>query len=97
MKKGKRLHDEKCAIFCVNGYVKVKFLNGKMMDILSDDITTFIFKRAISVDSGDVSLDGQMLNILSKLDGRKNLGTIYREIGIYMSAMRPVVSKLVKL
>lgn len=66
------------------------------MDILSDNITTLVFRRAISVDSGDVSFDGQMLNVLSKLDGRKNLGMISREIGIDMSAMRSVISKLAK-
>lgn len=67
------------------------------MDILSDDITSLVFKRAINVDSGNVSLDGQMLNVLSKLDGRKNLGMISQEIGVNMSAIRPVISKLVKL
>ena len=67
------------------------------MDILSDDITTLVFRRAISVDLGNVSLDGQMLNILSKLDGRKNLGMISREIGTDMSEIRPVISKLLKL
>ena len=66
------------------------------MDIFSDNITTLVFRRAISVDSGDVSFDGQMLNVLSKLDGRKNLGMISREIGIDMSAMRSVISKLAK-
>lgn len=97
MKKGKRLQDGECSIFGVNGYKKVNFLNGKMMDILSDDITTLVFRRAVNVDSGNVSLDGQMLNVLSKLDGRKNLGMISREIGIDMSAMRSVISKLGKL
>ena len=67
------------------------------MDILSGDITTLIFRRAISADSGNVSLDGHMLNVLSKLDGRKNFGMISREIGIDMSAMRSVISKLAKL
>ena len=67
------------------------------MDILSDDITTLVFRRASSVDSGNVSLDGQMLNVLSKLDGRKSLGMLSREIGINMSAMRSVISKLAKL
>lgn len=67
------------------------------MNILSNDITTLLFRRTLSVDSGNVSLDGQMLNVLSKLDGRKNLGMISREIGINMSAMRPVISKLAKL
>ena len=81
----------------INGYKKAKNLNGKMMDILSDDITSLVFKRAINVDSGNVSLDGQMLNVLSKLDGRKNLGMISQEIGVNMSAIRPVISKLVKL
>ena len=67
------------------------------MDILSGDITTLVFRRAISVDSGNVSLDGHMLNVLSKLDGRKNFSMISREIGIDMSAMRSVISKLAKL
>jgi hypothetical protein len=68
-----------------------------MMDILSGDIITLVFKRSVSVDLGNVSIDGQMLNVLSKLDGRKNLGMISREIGIDMSAMRSVVSKLAEL
>jgi len=67
------------------------------MDILSGDIIELVFKRSVSGDSGSVSIDGQMLNVLSKLDGSKNLGMISQEIGIEMSSMRSVISKLVEL
>ena len=86
-----------CFEWAQTGTKKAIFLNGKMMDILSDDITTLVFRRAISVDSGNVSLDGQMLSVLSKLDGRKSLGMISREIGINISEMRSVISNLAKL
>lgn len=67
------------------------------MDILSDDITALVFRPVIDGGSGPISLDGQMLNVLSALDGRKNLDLIARTVGMNLPDIREVISKLLEL
>ncbi len=67
------------------------------MDILSGDITALVFRPVIDGGSGPIPLDGQMLNVLSALDGRENLGIIARTVGMNMTDIREVISKLLEL
>jgi len=67
------------------------------MGILSGDITALVFRPVIDGSSGQIPLDGQMLNVLSALDGRKNLGIISRTVGMNMTDIRVVISKLLGL
>lgn len=67
------------------------------MDTLSGDISSMVFRRAINNEPGDIRLNGEMLSILSELDGIKNLGLIARTLGIDASAMRTAVSRLMEL
>ena len=67
------------------------------MDILSNDISSIVFRQAVNIDSGKISLDGQMLNFLSKLDGKKNVGMISQTVDMDMSTIRSVLSRLIKL
>lgn len=67
------------------------------MDISSGDITLLIFRRVVRSNMGDVSMDGQMLDVLMELDGKKNLGSIAKKTGISAGNLRDAVSKLLKL
>ena len=67
------------------------------MDLSSGEISTLIFKRAVSDDLGDFSVDQRMLSVFMELDGKTNLGTVARRAGLNMSTMREVVSRLLEL
>jgi hypothetical protein len=56
-----------------------------------------VFKRLLSDDLGDFSLDQKMLTVFMELDGQKNLGAVARKAGLNMSSMREVISKLLQL
>ncbi len=64
------------------------------MDLSSGEISTMVFKRMLRDDLGDISLDHAMLTVFMELDGHKNLGAIARKVGLNMSSMREVISKL---
>jgi hypothetical protein len=72
-------------------------MRGKVMGILSGDIAALVFKPIINDGSGPIPLDGQMLNVLSEMDGSKNLGLIARTVGMNMTDIRVVISKLMEL
>lgn len=67
------------------------------MDILSGEISSMVFKRAVKHDIGDFSLDNQMLSTITELDGKKTLEEVAKNTGLNMGVMREVVSKLIKL
>jgi len=57
-------------------------------------VAGLVFKQVIRGDLGKLSLDGQMLNVLMHLDGKKNLGQIGQDLSIDLVAIRPVMAKL---
>jgi DNA-binding Lrp family transcriptional regulator len=67
------------------------------MDLSSDEISTLVFKRVLSDDRGDFSLDRRILAIFMELDGKTNLSAVARRTGLNMSSMREVISKLKEL
>lgn len=67
------------------------------MDLSSGEISTLIFKRVVSDDLGNFSLDHRMLAVFMELDGQTNLGTVARRAGLNMSTMREIVSRLLQL
>jgi hypothetical protein len=67
------------------------------MDLSSGEISALIFKRVVSDDLGDFSLDHRMLAVFMELDGQTNLGTVARRAGLNMSTMREIVSRLLEL
>ena len=67
------------------------------MDLSSGEISTLLFKRLLRDDLGDFSLDRMMLTVFMELDGQTNLGVIAKKVGLNMSSMREVISKLLKL
>ena len=66
------------------------------MELSSGGVSGLIFKQAIRGDIGELSLDGQMLNVLMNLDGKKTLGQVAQQLGLDLVTIRPIVAKLVK-
>ena len=67
------------------------------MDILHGDISTMVFKTEIKSESSSVSLDINTLQVLTKLDGRQQLGLIAQKLGMNMTTIRAAISRLVEL
>jgi len=67
------------------------------MDIRSDDVSSMVFKTCIQTKMGEIPLDGQMLTVLMELDGKKNAGMIAQEVGMSMTTVSSIISKLYKL
>jgi hypothetical protein len=67
------------------------------MDLSSGDISTLLFKRLLSDDLRDFSLDRMMLTVFMELDGQTNLAAVAKKVGLNMSSMRDIISKLLKL
>ena len=67
------------------------------MVLSSGNITSMIYKRKVSDDLGDFSLDGQKLLVLMELDGKATLGAMAAKTGLTMGTIREVISDLLKL
>ena len=67
------------------------------MDLSSGEISTLVFKRILSDDRSDFSLDRRILAVFMELDGKTNLRAVARRTGLNMSSMREVISKLTEL
>jgi len=55
-----------------------------------------IFKKAIPVNAGTFPMTGDMIRILSSLDGLKNIAEISKELGINLPALRSALTKLLE-
>ncbi len=56
-----------------------------------------IFRRTVTNDLGDFSLDRQTLNIYMQLNGEETLGKLAEKAGKNLGTMRVVISNLLKL
>jgi hypothetical protein len=64
---------------------------------LVEDISGLVLKRAEQIDPGSVTLDGQHLNTLLALDGKKTLAQVARQLRMDMLTLRQAVSRLIQL
>ncbi|MBF0396336.1 MAG: hypothetical protein HQK78_06160 [Desulfobacterales bacterium] len=64
------------------------------MEDRSGDISGLVFKRVVKSDQGEVALSSQMLQVLMELDGKKNLGSVSKSLGVAMIDLRKIISKL---
>lgn len=64
------------------------------MDILSDDISSIIFRTCIQADMGEILLDGQMLTVLLAVDGKSNVGMISQAVGLNRTTFKAIIAKL---
>jgi len=67
------------------------------MDVLSGNISSMVFKQAVTGTKDDITLDSSLLNVLMELDGKKNLGIIAQKTGLNMGEIRDVISMLLHL
>ena len=63
----------------------------------SGDTSEMVFRRVIRKDSGSISLDGDMLNVLVELNGKASAGDVARKIGMSRDAVRQVITRLLNL
>ena len=67
------------------------------MDISKSNLFITVFRRSVTDNLGEFSLDGQMLSVLMELDGKQTLGTIAKKTGLSMGAMRKIITRLSEL
>ena len=67
------------------------------MDPTSGDVSGKVFRRVTKADLGEFSLDGNMLNVLMSLDGKKDLPAVASEVGLSLDDARQVMSRLLEL
>jgi len=67
------------------------------MDLSSGDISSMIFRRTVTNDLGDFSLDRQTLNIYMQLNGAETLGQVAEKAQQNLAYMRGVISNLLTL
>ena len=70
---------------------------GDAMDLSSGDISSLIFRRTVTNDLGDFSLDRQTLNIYMQFNGEATLGQLAVKTEQSLAHMREVVSNLLTL
>ncbi len=66
------------------------------MDILSGDFSPRVFKLVVRNEPGEVTLDKKMLRVITELDGKKNVGTVARNIGVELGEAKEIISRLLK-
>ena len=67
------------------------------MDLSSGDISFMIFRRAVTNDQGNFSLDRQTLNVYMQLNGVETLGQLAQKTGQNLGTLRVVISNLLRL
>ena len=67
------------------------------MDLSAGDISSMIFRRTVTNNLGDFSLDRQTLNIYMQLNGEETLGQLAGKAQLNLADMRGMISDLLKL
>ncbi len=67
-----------------------------MVNILSGDISSLIFKLVIRNDPGEFTLDGRMFRVVREIDGKKTIDTIARATGTDVESMRRILQALLE-
>jgi len=67
------------------------------MAIPSGDIAGAVFRSAVKREIGKLSLDGEMLKVLLVLDGKKDLASVARTLGMKLWTARDLINKLLDL
>lgn len=64
---------------------------------LKGNIASSVYRRCVRNDLGEVSLDSRMLTLMMNLNGDKNAATLAGELGMTLSDVREVLSRLDQL
>lgn len=67
------------------------------MSASSGGVADLVLKRILKEDIGKLTLNGDMLNVLISLDGKKTLGQVAQQTGMSLVDIRPIVVELAKL
>jgi molybdopterin converting factor small subunit len=67
------------------------------MNMSSGGVATMVFRPVFRRGFGQVYLDGQTLNVLMMLDGKKTIEQVGQQAGIILSDLRQVILKLIKM
>jgi len=67
------------------------------MDIVSTDRTKMFFRKVTPADSNEIRLNADMIRLLMVIDENKDLLQISNEVGMDISMLSQILSKLLKL
>ncbi len=63
----------------------------------SGGVSAMVFKPVFRGGFGQLYLDGEMLNILMMLDGKKTIDQVAQQAGVILTDLRKVIIKLIKM
>lgn len=64
------------------------------MDRFSSELPRLVFQRSIHEDAADVSMDNDMLSVLSEIDGQRTAADLAADLGMSMNGLRAVLARL---
>jgi hypothetical protein len=67
------------------------------MDIVSTDLAKMFFRKVTPADSNEIRLNADMIRLLMVIDENKDLLQISNEVGMDISMLNQILSKLLKL
>ena len=67
------------------------------MGMTSGGVSSMVFRPVFRGGFGQLYLDGQTLNILMMLDGKKTIDQVAQQAGIILTDLRKVIIKLIKM
>ena len=67
------------------------------MDIVSTDRTKMFFRKVTPADSNEIRLNADMIRLLMVIDENRDLLQISNEVGMDISMLNQILSKLLKL
>jgi hypothetical protein len=72
-------------------------MGGRFMAIASGEIASKVFCKVEGCETGEFSMDRQMLAVLMRIDGQKSLAVLSEETGFNLKQMRDIILRLIKL
>ena len=67
------------------------------MTIASAEIASKVFCKVEGNETGEFSMDRQMLTLLMRIDGQKNVSVLAEEMGLKLSQIKDIIIRLIKL
>jgi molybdenum-dependent DNA-binding transcriptional regulator ModE len=67
------------------------------MDIHSPDLPNMTFRKSITKDLGEVSMDAGMVRLLMAIDEQKTIAQVATEVGMNMASLRQSLGKLLSV
>jgi hypothetical protein len=71
-------------------------LGGNLMTIASGEIASKVFCKVEGNETGEFSMDRQMLAVMMRIDGKKSLAVLSEEMGLNLKQIRDIIIRLIK-